>query len=532
MSMSDTRRSPIEMLAEDFSRRLHAGEHPTIEEYLQNYPSYADGIRKLFPIVAILEEAKPGAPRMASATVQEPALPAQTQFGDFVIQREVGRGGMGVVYEASQRSLNRRVALKVLPANYLPSAKHVMRFKREAHSAARLHHTNIAPVFGVGDQNGSHFYAMQYIEGYSLDAIVLCLKQLTVELEEDLISPEQSALEFNPHNVPSSTGIAQLLVSSKLTTEQPRLYPLDSDEVLPHEGIRNPSLNDTSDGGSPMRFWRFFMRTTGVRTESYYWRNLAGIGIQVASALKHAHDQTVYHRDIKPSNLMIDFTGKIWVTDFGLARVMGDPNLTASNDTVGTLRYMAPEQFQGEFDVRTEIYNLGVTLYEIATLQPAVTEPEVPQLIMQSINHPPIRPRAINPEIPRDLETIILKSIATDPSDRYQTALELSEDLKRFASGDVIHAGRKRPLATMWRWCQHNKAIARLASAVLILLLTVAVVATVGFVHTKRALNSAAEDRDNSQKFREKAEKNERNQKERIDMLEAKLKQLQQELKQ
>ncbi len=500
MTLSDSRRSPIEMLAEDYSRRLSSGEHPSIEEYVRNYPSYADGIRKLFPIVAILEDAKPASERMVVPQHPEPELSAESQFGDFVIQREVGRGGMGVVYEATQRSLNRRVALKVLPANYLPSQKHVLRFKREAHSSARLHHTNIAPVFGVGEQNGSHYYAMQYIEGYGLDAIIKCLRQLTVELEQEFQSPSDSSLEFNPHNLPSSTGIAQLLVSSKFTTEQPHLYPQDSEAIPLPDAKLIPAPDESSDDGSPMRFWRFFMNTRGVRTESYYWRNLAGIGIQVAGALQHAHDLAVYHRDIKPSNLMIDYTGKVWVTDFGLARIVGDPNLTASNDTVGTLRYMAPEQFQGDFDIRTEIYNLGVTLYELATLQPAVTEPEAPQLIKKALSQPPVRPGAINSEIPRDLETIILKCISHEPADRYQSAMEFSDDLQRFISGDVIYAGRKRPMASLWRWCQRNTAIARLASAVLILLLTVAIVASVGVVRTTNALNIAAEARDKAQR--------------------------------
>ncbi len=490
MTWSDSRRTPIEMLAEDFSRRLQAGDHPTIDEYLVNYPSYAEGIRSLFPIIAILEEAKPQDDSHPTVIVDEPALPAQTVFGDFVIQREVGRGGMGIVYEAMQSSLNRRVALKVLPANYLPSPKHVLRFKREALSSAKLHHTNIAPVFGVGDKDGSHYYAMQLIDGYSLDSIIGCLKRLTEEEGDDAAALDEY-LDSRPDATLSSTGIAQRLVSSKVTTEQPHLEGRNPTDQHSLKGSSANDQGEMSGGDSSTRFWRFFIQPTGVRTESYYWRNIAGMGIQVGGALQHAHDMAIYHRDIKPSNLMIDFTGKVWVTDFGLARVLGDTNLTESHDTVGTLRYMAPEQFRGEFDVRTEIYNLGVTLYEIATLQPAVTEPEAPRLIQQAMTEPPIRPRAINREIPRDLETIILKSIAADPADRYQSALEFTEDLRRFAAGDVIHAGRKRPLAVLWRWCQRNSTIARLASAVLILLLSVAVVATVGYVSRSKTVADA-----------------------------------------
>ncbi len=483
---------------------------------MENYPSDADGSRTLVPSSALLDEAKPRGKRRAAVSVNEPALPAQTVFGDFVIQREVGRGGMGIVYEATQRSLNRRVALKVLPANYLPSPTHVLRFKREALSSAKLHHTNIAPVFGVGDKDGSHYYAMQFIEGYGLDNIIGCMKSLTQKQDEDDALADEEYLDERYEVTPTSTGTAQRLVPSKVTPAQPHLGMRDPQTINSPNGLSGASRSDGSGEDSPTRFWRFFVRPTGVRTESYYWRNIAGIGIQVGGALQHAHDMAVYHRDIKPSNLMIDFTGKVWVTDFGLARIVGDTNLTESHDTVGTLRYMAPEQFRGDFDIRTEIYNLGVTLYEIATLQPAVTEPEAPRLIHQALTEPPIRPRAINREIPRDLETIILKSIARDPGDRYQTALELTEDLRRFVAGDVIHAGRKRPIATLWRWCQRNSAIARLASAVLVLLVPVAVVATIGYVRTTSALDASAVERS-------EAEESKRRLLQRIDRLEEQL---------
>jgi len=504
MTTSDSRRSPIEMLAEDYSRRLQAGENPTIEEYALNYPSYAKGIRDLFPIIAVLEDSKPSrGSRSSVVPLQEPALPAETKFGDFVIQREIGRGGMGIVYSAHQRSLNRRVALKVLPANYLPSPKHVMRFKREAYSSAKLHHTNIAPVFGVGEKGGTHYYAMQYIDGYGMDAIIRSMLQLTVKQDEDPELLDHRMRAFEPEQTNSSTGIAQRLVASKVTTDQSQISSQDSG-IQFSSSDSHPTIDVSSGNGSQMRFWRFFVNADGVRTESYYWRNIAGLGIQVAGALQHAHDMAIFHRDIKPSNLMIDFTGKVWVTDFGLARVAGDPNLTESHDTVGTLRYMAPEQFQGQFDVRTEIYNLGVTLYEIATLQPAVTEPEAPRLIQQAMTETPIPPRAINPNIPRDLESIILKSIAPDPSDRYQSASELADDLRRFSVGDVIQAGRKRPWAKVWRWAQRNKTVARLALTVLVLSITVAVVATLGYLHTNNAYTNATADRDAAQ-TREKA---------------------------
>src|SRR5262249_7219444 len=153
-----------------------------------------------------------------------------------------------------------------------------------------------------------------------------------------------------------------------------------------------------------------------------YSQSVARVGVQVADALAHAAGQGVLHRDIKPSNLLLDDTGNVWVTDFGLAKAASDSDdLTHTGDVVRTLRYMAPERFSGLGDVRSDVYSLGLTLYEMLALRPAFDEANRNRLIKQVMHDEPVRPRKLNPAVPRDLETVVLKAIARDPAQRYQT---------------------------------------------------------------------------------------------------------------
>src|SRR4051794_36196715 len=145
-------------------------------------------------------------------------------------------------------------------------------------------------------------------------------------------------------------------------------------------------------------------------------QSVARIGMQVADALAYAASQGILHRDIKPSNLLLDETGDVWVTDFGLAKAESDgDNLTHSGDIVGTLRYMAPERFNGQGDLRSDVYSLGLTLYELLTLRPAFDATDRHRLVKQVMHHEPVRPRKLNPGVPRDLETVVLKAVARDP---------------------------------------------------------------------------------------------------------------------
>ena len=183
-----------------------------------------------------------------------------------------------------------------------------------------------------------------------------------------------------------------------------------------------------------------------------YWGGVARIGIQTAQALAYAAAQGTLHRDVKPSNLLLDGRGNLWVTDFGLAKAADSEDLTHTGDIVGTLRYMAPERFSGKGDLRSDLYSLGLTLYELLALRPAFEAPDRQQLVHQVLHAEPPRLRQLDRSIPRDLETIIHKAIDKDPARRYQTAEQLADDLQRFLDDRPIRARRVGAVEKLWRW--------------------------------------------------------------------------------
>ena len=197
-----------------------------------------------------------------------------------------------------------------------------------------------------------------------------------------------------------------------------------------------------------------------------YWQSVARIGLQVAEALDYAAGQGVLHRDIKPSNLLLDLHGTVRITDFGLAKALDSEDLTATGDVLGTLRYLVAERLTGVSDLRGDIYGLGITLYELLTLQPAFSTGDRSQLATQILYEEPPRPRSLQANIPRDLETIILKSMAKQPADRYPTAALLAEDLRLYLEDRPIHWRRIGPAERLWRWCRRNPLIASLELAV------------------------------------------------------------------
>ncbi|MGD0382157.1 MAG: protein kinase, partial [Thermoguttaceae bacterium] len=218
-----------------------------------------------------------------------------------------------------------------------------------------------------------------------------------------------------------------------------------------------------------------------------YWRSIAAIGLQVAEALHYAHAHHTLHRDIKPANLLLDSQGVVWITDFGLAKAMEQDNVTQTGALVGTLRYMAPEQFSGRFDARSDIYSLGLTLYELLTLHTAFDDTNRSNMIQQITHEEPIRPRKLNANIPHDLETIVLKAISRDPAHRYQSAGDLARDLQCFLEDRPIQARRASALERVWRWSRRNRVVAGLGASTLVLLVLVAIVASIGYVRTKQA---------------------------------------------
>jgi tetratricopeptide (TPR) repeat protein len=259
------------------------------------------------------------------------------------------------------------------------------------------------PVFGVGESDGIRYYAMQYIPARGLDTVIDEVRQL-----KGGTSPMEGA----------GGNTASAVLSTE--TNSPR-----------------------------------------------YYRSVARLGEQVAEALAHAHHQGILHRDIKPANLLLDAGGAAWITDFGLATGEGMEELTNTGDVVGTLRYMAPERLQGQGDARADIYSLGLTLYELLTLRPAFDATDRAELVRQITDANPPLPRKLDPRIPRDLETIVLKACARERSRRYATAGEVADDLRRFLGNRPIEARRTPWWEQAWRWCRRNPAIATTSATAL-----------------------------------------------------------------
>jgi serine/threonine protein kinase/tetratricopeptide (TPR) repeat protein len=488
MSQSSDDRNPVERLAEEFLERYRRGEHPALTEYTDHYREWAEEIRERFPALVMMEQLKPAAPDITGSFIEgSQADPSRVpeRLGDFRILREVGRGGMGIVFEAEQESLGRHVALKVLPAHALLNPRHLQRFLREARAAAKLHHTNIVPVFGVGEGQGLHYYVMQFITGSGLHEVIDELRRLksggsgkppsakaihgVIDKLRCIESPGRSTTDAGASLSPSPTAslhqVARGLLAGKFATAPAEAAAHNGE--LNAQPAANPSLpasTDIHDGSS-------ILSGSGCS----FTKAVARVGLQVAEALGYAHGQGVLHRDIKPSNLLLDGAGTVWVTDFGLAKAMADTDgLTHEGDILGTLRYMAPERFHGQADARSDLYALGLTLFELLTLRPAFDQDDRDQLIHQVTTEVPPRPRALNPEVPRDLETIVLKAIEHDPARRYQDAEDLAEDLQRFLADRPIKARPVGALERAGKWAQRKPAIAGL-------LASLAVAVVVGF---------------------------------------------------
>jgi serine/threonine protein kinase/WD40 repeat protein/tetratricopeptide (TPR) repeat protein len=448
---------PVADLAGEFAERYRRGERLSISEYTDRYPALADQIRELFPTLMMIEELgsveEPGPSAGAAPSLGK----VPEQLGDFRILREVGRGGMGVVYEAVQESLGRHVALKVLPAHGLMPPTHLERFRREARAAARLHHTNIVPVHGVGEHDGVHYYAMQFIQGQGLDEVLKEVKRLRGK--ED--SPSTGS---TGRGTDRSQRLAQNLLSGQFPgAAAPGPTSAGSaNSQAEHLAQDSPGPTAAAAGSKHPASGSSSGTELTSQTEAQYSRSVAQMVVQVAAGLDYAHKQGILHRDIKPSNLLLDARGTVWITDFGLAKAEGSDELTHTGDLVGTLRYMAPERMRGWSDPRSDVYGLGITLYELLTLRPAFENPCRPGLIEQVRLDDPPQLRKVDRSIPRDLETIVCKAIDKEPGRRYQTAAELARDLGRFLAGEPVLARR----ITVWergvKWVKRRPAVAAL----------------------------------------------------------------------
>ncbi|WP_422925570.1 protein kinase domain-containing protein [Singulisphaera sp. PoT] len=406
---------------EQYQAECKAGLEPSRDEFLARYPEVAEDLGDCIDGLRLLQSAS-----LAQHTSWTPeAQTPWSRLGDFEILRELGRGGMGIVYEAVQISLDRRVALKVLPM--AASSDSRQRFQVEAQAAAHLHHPHIVPIFAVGCDSGADFYAMQYVEGRNLAEVINDLRR-QAEHPEDGLRPAE----------PPETRKSNFSRGSQ---------------------TNGSSGRSSEKGGSTSRLGT---SSETSHKDRVFARLVARLGVQAAEALEHAHNLGVLHRDIKPSNLMIDLYGDLWVTDFGLARFQDDESLTRSGDIVGTLRYMSPEQALGRrvlIDQRLDLYSLGATLYELATLRPVFEGQDRQELLSKIIHDEPVPPRRLNPAIPRDLETIILKALAKEVGGRYMTAREMADDLERFLDDRPVLARRPTRLDRASKWAKRHRMV-------------------------------------------------------------------------
>jgi serine/threonine protein kinase len=386
------------------------------------------------------------------------------QLGDFRLLREIGRGGMGIVYEAEQLSLQRRVALKVLPFAAAIDARHVQRFKNEALAAGMLNHAHIVPVYSVGTERGVHFYSMQLVEGQSLAALIAGLRQ-------------QKA-------VPAGRGeAAAVSVRESFDGRGERC-----DVNTPAHTLVQTDAAFASHRETDVQLQRH-PSPRHVRRDDRYYRTGAQLMLQAAEALQHAHESGIVHRDIKPANLLLDSSGLLRITDFGLAQFHSEVGLTRSGDTPGTLRYMSPEQAAGKraiVDHRTDVYSLGATFYELLTLSPIFGGHDVQELLTQIFEVQPRPLRKLDKAIPVELETIVLKATSKSPEDRYQTAGDLAADLRRYLDNQPIAARPPSLIDRVRKWARRHPSV---VIAILVVMLVVSGISLTAIVLIDGAYN-------------------------------------------
>ncbi len=374
----------------------------------------------------------PDASHALGIVLRAASLPIGGRLGDFEILGEIGRGGMGIVYRARQISLGREVALKVLPDCARHGRIATQRFLAEAQAAARLHHSNIVPVYAQGVHEGHYYYAMELVEGVGLDVVI--------HSRPDLLS---------------STRLRAGSSDVRLKTA-PVLAPPGSTR-LPRTRVRDRA---EPAAPAPPADWSDTKRLPRWTRADY--AHVARLFADVADALACAHQHSIIHRDVKPHNLLLGAANRLHLTDFGLARLTDEPHLTVSGEIMGTPSYMSPEQVRGgtgQIDHRTDIYSLGVTLYESLTRRKPFDGETRQQIITAICTAEPVSPRRLNPRIPLDLETICLRTLEKDPQRRHATAALLAEDLRRFADGRPILSRRVTRVERAVKWVRRHKAL-------------------------------------------------------------------------
>lgn len=429
----------LDQLADEFVERLRAGERPSIHEYQQKHPSLAAEIEEVLCSVAMIEDLKKQSETVGAPPRNHFDEIQLERIGDYRIVGELGRGGMGIVFEAIHESLGRKVAIKVLPSKAFEGNDQLVRFRKEAQAAARLHHSNIVNVFGVGESEGYHYYVMEFVNGQTLANLIQSFKN----------SDDDSSFSF--------------------ATDRERFF-WSADKIS-----------------------------------------------KIADALEYSHLNNILHRDIKPANILVDDKQKPWITDFGLVKELSNPTMTKTGDIFGTPQYLAPETLEGKYNQRSEVYCLGLTLYELLAGQPAFFDASPTQLFKMIATVTPRPLRQINDKIPRDLETVVHKAIDRDPKRRYKSAGEFRDDLERFHNDLPIRARRVLPIEKAYRWAKRNPLTASMTLLSAVLLVVVAAISSYAYVSTDVALQKLADkhkalglEKEKTEAAKDLAENNER----------------------
>lgn len=398
-------REPFELLVSQFVDELRHGKLPSVERYARRFPPHAARIRDVFPVLAMLEHARIAKEAQSIRRNMPDRFPF-SRIGNCELITELGRGGMGVVFQARDLHLGRLVALKILPWRVSIVPEWVARFEQEARTAAQLQHRNIVPVFRCGQENGYCFFVMQFINGVGLDRVIDRLRASDgVVYAEEIQRQESKRLSgimkpVSPTSVPAAPAAGE---------------------------TRRRKLTRTS------------------------WSSFTKIGVQAAQALRAAHAAGILHNDIKPGNLLLDADGRVWVTDFGLSQPIGEQRASLEHVVAGTLRYIAPERLLGQQSASCDLYSMGATLYELCLQRPAFDHTDRDELMRSIMEDRPERPRSINRDIPKGLETIILNCLEKHPSDRYPSADALLTDLLRHSRDQSVGSTSRRSFSGFFK---------------------------------------------------------------------------------
>ena len=423
--------SPVMLALREYRAAVAAGEPPDREEFLARYPAVADELAECLDGLEFLRAAAPG---LSAGGGPSPATPASLEgtLGDFRLVREVGRGGMGVVYEAVQISLGRRVALKVLPVGATLDPRQLRRFETEARAAAGLHHTHIVPVYGVGCDRGVPYYAMQFIEGRPLSAVIAHLRRA-------------------PRPAPAA---AETAAGPASVTRQ----PADSPGFFRTAAALGCQAAEALDYAHQMGVVHRDVKPANLILDGrdHLWVTDFGLArIQTAPGATAPGDVVGTLRYMSPE------------------QAVGDPAV----------------------DPRGDVYSLGATLYELLTLHPPFDAADHRECLRQVLEDDPPPPRARNRAIPAELETVVLKAMAKAPADRYPTARALADDLRRFLDDRPVAARRPTPLDRARRWARRNTGVLWAAVA-LLALVAAGLGAFAAFAAREQARTQAALDRE------------------------------------